>query len=212
MTLFRPVLPCLILGLALAGCTDPYGNPNRPANGALIGGATGAVLGGAVGHGTRGALIGGALGAAVGGAIGTDLARQEAELNAGLGGSGIRVVNTGSALQMTLPEDVTFATGSSAVNTGFRPALQSLADSLTRYPNSTVVVAGHTDTVGGAAYNRQLSQDRALAVAQILVAYGVSAGRITAAGYGYDQPIASNGSAAGRAQNRRVEIVITPTR
>jgi outer membrane protein OmpA-like peptidoglycan-associated protein len=200
-----------VLALGLAGCTDMYGNPDRPANGALIGGATGAVLGGAVSHGPRGALIGGALGAALGSAIGTNMARQEAELNQNLAGSGVRVINTGSALQMILPEDVTFATGSSSVNTAFRPALQSVAESLSRYPNSTVMVSGHTDTVGGAAYNRQLSQDRALSVAQILVGYGTASGRITAAGYGYDQPIASNATAAGRAQNRRVEIVITPT-
>jgi outer membrane protein OmpA-like peptidoglycan-associated protein len=197
--------------IALAGCTYTDGTANQPATGAVIGGVTGAAIGNAIGDDTRSTLIGGAIGAAVGGAIGANMARQERELNQQLAGSGAIITNTGSELRVILPEGVTFATGSSTVASGFRPALREVARSLNAYPNSTARVVGHTDTVGSAAYNQQLSQDRALSVARILIADGVSANRISYSGRGYDEPIATNATADGRARNRRVEIVITPT-
>lgn len=117
----------------------------------------------------------------------------------------------GGQLRVILPESVTFPTGSSVVNSGFRPALNEVARSLRAHPNSTVRVVGHTDNVGSMAYNQQLSVDRALAVARILIANGVPASRITYAGRNFAEPITSNATADGRAQNRRVEVVITPT-
>lgn len=122
------------------------------------------------------------------------------------------VINTGNDLRVMLPENVTFATASSTVNSGFLPALRDVAASLRRYPNSTVQVIGHTDNVGTEAYNQQLSEDRARSVARILISDGTSANRISYAGRAFRQPIASNASAAGRQQNRRVEIIITPSR
>ena len=148
----------------------------------------------------------------MGGAIGADMARQEREWNQQLAGSGAVITNTGSQLRVILPEGVTFPTGSATVASSFRPALREVAGSLNAHPNSTVRVVGHTDTVGSAAYNQQLSQDRALAVARILIRDGVPASRITYSGRGYNEPITRNATATGRAQNRRVEIVITPTR
>lgn len=201
----------LAAAVALTGCTYNNGMPNEPATGALIGGVSGAVLGKAIGDDTRSAIIGGAIGAAIGGAIGENMALQERELNQQLAGSGARITNTGSQLRVILPEDVTFPTGSAVVNTGFLPALRQVAKSLRAHPNSTVRVVGHTDHVGSAAYNKQLSLDRAQSVAQILVNYGVASSRITYSGHGFGEPITSNASASGRAQNRRVEIVITPT-
>lgn len=201
----------LAAAIALAGCVYPGGDPNRPANGALIGGLAGAVVGNAVGHTPRSAIIGGAVGAAIGGAIGADMERQERELSQQLAGTGVVVTNAGNHLQVILPESVTFPTGSAVVNPGFLPALREMARSLLTYPNSTVLVVGHTDTVGTAAFNRQLSVDRASAVARILIGYGVSNNRISYAGRGFDQPIASNATSSGRAQNRRVEVLITPT-
>jgi len=201
----------LCSAIALTGCVDAYGDPNRSANGALIGGVTGAAIGNAIGDDTRSTVIGGVVGAAIGGAIGEDLDRQERELSRQLSGTGARVSNTGNQLLVVLPESVTFPTGSAAVNSAFLPALNDLAASLRSYPNSTIVVVGHTDDVGTAAFNQQLSLDRASAVARILVRYGVSSGRISYAGRGYDDPVASNGTAGGRAQNRRVEVLITPT-
>lgn len=198
--------------IALAGCTYNDGTPNKPATGAIIGGGTGAAIGKAIGDDSKSTIIGGVIGAAVGGAIGADIARQERELNEQLAGTGAIINNTGSQLQVILPEGVTFATGSANVASSFLPALRDVARSLNAHPNSTVRVVGHTDTVGSAAYNQKLSQDRALAVARILIRDGVSQSRLAYAGRGYNEPIATNASAAGRAQNRRVEIVITPTR
>lgn len=198
--------------IAVTGCTYNDGMANQPATGAIIGGVTGAAVGNAIGNDTRSTIIGGAIGAAVGGAIGADIARQERELNQQLAGTGAVITNTGSQLRVILPEGVTFSTGSSSVASSFRPALREVARSLEAHPNSTVRVVGHTDNVGSAAYNQQLSQDRALAVARILIRDGVSSSRISYSGRGYNEPITTNATAAGRAQNRRVEIVITPTR
>lgn len=201
----------LASAVALAGCTYNNGEPNRTANGVLIGATTGAVIGTIVGDDTRSTVIGGVVGGAIGGAIGESMARQERELNQQLAGSGARITNTGSQLRVILPESVTFPTGSAVVNTAFRPALREVARSLRAHPNSTVRVVGHTDNVGSMAYNKQLSVDRALSVARILISEGVAATRITYSGRGFDEPITSNASASGRAQNRRVEVVITPT-
>jgi outer membrane protein OmpA-like peptidoglycan-associated protein len=197
--------------LALVACTDMNGAPNRPANGAIIGGLTGAALGSAIGDSRDAALIGGVVGAVVGSSIGTQLQAQEDELNRSMAGSGAQIVNTGKAIQVTLPENVTFPFGSFAVNPGFVQPLAALAQNLRRYPNSVVRVVGHTDNVGSAAYNDGLSTQRALAVSRILIANGLPSGRLTYSGQGFSQPIASNATAEGRAMNRRVEILITPT-
>lgn len=198
--------------LALAGCTYDNGTANPTATGAVVGGLTGAVAGRAIGASTGATVVGGAIGAADGGAIGANMASQELELRQSLAGTGAYVTNTGSQLLVVLPEAVTFRTGSAVVDPGFRPALRTVSESLRRHPNSTVRVVGHTDNIGTAAYNQQLSQDRAMAVARQLIAYGTTVSRITVSGRGYNEPVASNASAAGRAQNRRVEIVITPTK
>ncbi|TCM76766.1 OmpA family protein [Rhodovulum steppense] len=197
--------------LTLAGCTNPDGTANQPGTGAIIGGLTGAAAGQVIGGDTRATVIGGAVGAAVGGAIGAQMAAQERELRRSLAGTGADITNTGSQLRVILPESVTFRTASSVVDPGFRPALRAVSDSLRQHPASTVRVVGHTDNVGSAAYNNQLSQERAMAVARKLIAAGTAASRITVSGRGFYEPITSNATAAGRAQNRRVEIVITPT-
>jgi outer membrane protein OmpA-like peptidoglycan-associated protein len=198
--------------LALVACTDVTGAPNRPANGALIGGLAGAALGNAVGHSSDATIIGGVVGAVIGSSIGAQLQSQEDELNRSLAGSGAQVINTGSALQVILPENVSFAFGSSVVNQSFLRPLAALTLNLRQHPNSLVRVVGHTDNVGSAAYNIELSTQRALSVARILITDGLPSVRLTYSGQGYRQPIASNLTAAGRALNRRVEIIITPTR
>lgn len=197
--------------IALAGCTYNKNEPTMPSDGVILGGITGAALGKIIGDDTESAIIGGVIGAAVGGAIAQNMANQERELNQSLYGSGVRVVNTGSQLRVILPENVTFATGSATVNSAFRPELANVARSLKNFPASTVRILGHTDSVGSDAINKQLSWDRANAVSRILVSNGVSHTRITYSGRGSAEPITSNATAVGRAQNRRVEIIITPT-
>ena len=196
--------------LALAACTNPDGTSNQPATGAVIGGLTGAAAGQLIGGDRRATAIGGALGAAAGGAFGMQMAAQERELRQSLAGTGVGITNTGNDLRVTLPDSVTFRTASSVVDPGFHPALRSVSESLQRHPDTTVRVIGHTDNVGSASYNNQLSQERAMSVARILTGNGIRASRIAVTGRGFNEPIATNATAAGRAENRRVEIVITP--
>ncbi len=210
MTPALRILTATVTALAMAGCTYENGTANQPGTGAVIGGISGAVIGNAIGDDARSTIIGGAIGAVVGGAIGTQMENQERELRQSLAGSGADVVNNGSDLRVILPEAVTFAFGSAVVNDSFRDSLARVSASLRRHPNSSVRVVGHTDNVGSATYNDQLSRERALAVARILISNGTGAERITYMGRGFREPITSNATAAGRALNRRVEIIITP--
>lgn len=216
MTLKTPLYLAALSALTLTACVDPGaypGDPNaRTKNGAVIGGLLGAVAGAAVsgdGDELKGALIGGALGAATGAAIGSDLDKQAAELRGSLN-SNISVTNMGSYLVVNMPQDLLFATDSASLSGGLVGDLRAVAASLVKYPNSSIEVIGHTDNVGEAAYNQDLSQRRAVAVAEVLRSSGVPSGRIATYGRGEDAPIASNQTASGRAANRRVEIIIRP--
>jgi outer membrane protein OmpA-like peptidoglycan-associated protein len=204
--------------IAVAGCTYPAmvgSQPNdnkKTQQGALIGGLVGAVTGAVASDDkAKGAIFGGAVGALGGAAIGNALDRQEAELRRELDNQNIQVTNTGDRLIVTMPQDILFAVDSYTVQPGLRSDLATVAQSLQQYPNSTVQVVGHTDNTGDAGYNQGLSERRANAVADVLMNNGVPFGRIQTFGRGEDQPVASNLSEAGRAQNRRVEIVILPT-
>ena len=197
---------------AIAGCANMDGSPDRAATGGLIGAGTGALLGSIVDDGGRtGAVIGGTLGALAGTAIGGNLDRQHQELEQSLSGSGASVVNTGDQLVVTLPESITFDTGSASVHPDYVDEIAVVARSLRDNPNSTVLVVGHTDDVGATDFNQALSERRAGAVAQVLTSNGVDTWRVQTTGRAYHQPVASNDTPGGRAQNRRVEIVITPT-
>lgn len=203
---------------ALAACSDPAyqqgGERQRTGQGAAIGAAIGGVLGATRESGSdrvRNAAVGAAIGAAAGAAIGYSLDQQAAELRNDFGNGEIDVINTGSELIVRMPEAILFATDSAALNEQLRSDLRVLAGSLNKYPQSIVTVTGHTDNTGSAAYNQDLSQRRAQSVAGVLRNNGVAGGRVRTVGAGESQPIATNQTAAGRAQNRRVDITITPT-
>lgn len=196
---------------ALAGCTNLDGSANRTGTGALIGAGTGALIGNAIDNSTTGRIVGGAVGAIAGGTIGAALDQQHQRLTQDLAGSGATVVNTGNQLVVTLPESITFDTGSAIVHPDYVDEIALVARSLRENPASTVLVIGHTDNVGATDYNQALSERRAAAVAQILTSNGVAGTRVSTVGRGYGQPVASNDTPGGRAQNRRVEIIITPT-
>ena len=121
------------------------------------------------------------------------------------------MVNTGNTLVVTLPEAITFDSDSAVVQAEYVDEIAFIARSLRDNPSSTVQVIGHTDNTGSTAHNQTLSERRAAAVATILTGNGVETWRVQTAGVGYSRPIASNDTPGGRAQNRRVEIVITPT-
>lgn len=219
MRLNKILLAGLASSLALSACVQPGpydpNDPNRRArNGAMLGALTGAALGAATGDANDkksdriigGALIGGMLGAGVGNA----LDQQAAELQQNIQTNGVQIINDGNQLRVVMPEGILFPVDSAAVQPGIMNDLYTVADSLNRYPNSRVQVVGHTDNTGTAAYNQDLSERRAQAIASVLRAGGVNGGRISAFGRGESQPVASNLTAAGKAQNRRVEIVIIP--
>jgi len=216
-----PIALSMTAVLALSACmnTGPT-NIDDPNYRAQQGALSGAMLGGLIGVATgdtkderlRSGVLGATLGAVAGGAIGANLDAQAAEMRSRLGNPNVTVTNMGTYLLVNLPESVTFATDSSAVRADLQADLRSIAANLVSYPNSRIQVLGHTDDTGTAAYNFDLSQLRAQSVRDILVGAGVPANRIAAVGMGEDRPIASNATITGRAQNRRVEIIITPLR
>ena len=201
--------------LALSACVNPNAYPDNPnartQNGAIIGGMAGAFLGAQSGEDRLAkAVVGGAIGAALGGAIGQTLDQQAAELRAI--NPSFSVTNMGDYLVVNMPQDVLFSVDSASLRPDLIADLGSVAQNLLSYPNSRIEVIGHTDNSGSAAYNQDLSQRRAVAVAEVLRNSGVPSGRIATYGRGEDAPVASNQTDYGRAQNRRVEIIIRPTR
>lgn len=204
--------------LILSGCVTPESAANRKPGdnttaGTIMGGLIGAIAGmemSSKGDRKKGAVVGAIVGAAAGNAIGQSLDEQAADLRRDLNNNQVNVTNTGSELIVTMPQDILFALDSAAVRSDLRRDLGVVAGNLQAYPNSTISIEGHTDNTGTANYNRILSQRRANAVADILVNNGVPPARLYAVGRGENEPVASNLSATGRAQNRRVEIVIRP--
>lgn len=187
----KTALIALVSGaLVLSACTnpaslDPNTDPNKNANsgavaGALVGAGVGAILGG--GNTVRNAAIGAAAGAIVGAGVGSILDQQAADIRQSLANDGITVVNTGSQLVVTLPQDITFDTGSSAIRPSLQSDLQKLAANFVKYENSNIQVTGHTDNVGEADYNQTLSEQRAGAVSAVLINGGVGANRISVSG------------------------------
>lgn len=218
MILKHPLLLLSAAAVALTACTSPdqqTANPRqRTQEGAVLGGILGAtaglLTGGDSGERARGALIGGAIGAGVGAAVGYNLDKQAAELQQDFSDGRIQIINNGDHLVVRMPQDILFAVDSASVNSGLQSDLRVLAKSLQRYPGSTIEVVGHTDSDGSASYNYDLSQRRANAVASILISSGVASSRINAYGRGEDDPIATNLTPEGKAQNRRVDIIIRP--
>jgi outer membrane protein OmpA-like peptidoglycan-associated protein len=204
--------------VATAACTtNPYTGRqeiSRTAVGAVLGAGAGYVLGDIVGGRNDRAerIIGAGIGAIAGGAVGAYMDRQEAELRRETAGTGVSIIREGDELLLRMPAGITFDFDSYAIRPEFRATLNEVAQTLVAYPQTYVDVLGHTDSIGSAAYNQRLSEQRAQAVANYLVAQGVNLARIATRGHGYAMPIATNDTEAGRAQNRRVEIKIVPVR
>ena len=201
--------------LMLGGCADMNQSQRSTAQGAGIGAAAGAVLGALTAGGNTGssAMQGAALGAAVGAAGGylwnRHLEEQKQQMQAASAGTGVQVSQTAdNRLKINVPADAGFAVGSAALSARLQPVLAQLAGGLRANPSETVQVIGYTDSTGGDAINVPLSRSRARSVRDDLVARGVAAPRITTAGMGAADPVASNATAQGRALNRRVEIFV----
>ncbi|WP_265519531.1 OmpA family protein [Nitratireductor luteus] len=208
----------VIAGFA-AGCvtsTDPYTGQQKISNtaggaalGALAGAGAGLLAGG---DDRRNALIGAGIGALAGGSIGAYMDQQEAQLRGQLQGTGVSVTRQGDYIVLNMPSNITFTTDSASIQPAFYPTLNSVALVLKKYNQTLVDVYGHTDSTGSDQHNLDLSRRRAASVADYLVAQGTSGQRFAVIGVGEAQPIASNATPEGRAQNRRVEIRLSPLR
>jgi outer membrane protein OmpA-like peptidoglycan-associated protein len=205
------------LTLTSACMTDPVTGEQRISRAGIgaLGGAVGGYLLGDLIGGRRDRtekIVGAGIGAIAGAGIGNYMDRQEREIRERTAGTDVEVVRRGDDLILNMPSGITFATDSANVQPQFRPTLDQVADVLDRYNQTYVDVYGHTDSTGSAQYNQGLSERRAGAVADYLVSRGVESARLETLGYGLTQPIASNDTVEGRAENRRVEIKIVPIR
>lgn len=205
-----------VISLVVAGCSQPMTQTQKgTAIGAGTGAAVGAGLGQLIGGDTEGTLIGAGIGAALGGTVGGFYAnymeKQELAMRQQLAGvEGASIQRDAEVLAVTFKSDVLFDVNSYSVKSGGYDELQRVAGVLNNYPQTSIQIAGHTDSTGSEQYNMQLSRQRAEAVKNVLVGYGVAPARLITIGYGESKPIASNANEAGRQINRRVAITITP--
>jgi outer membrane protein OmpA-like peptidoglycan-associated protein len=211
----------VVIAMTLAACEGMPRPSDRPfenwEKGAAIGAVGGAVLG-AVAYKrdrTKGAVIGAVGGGLAGGAVGAYMDSQKRDLEKNLA----KEIQSGQARVEKMPNDVVritmtsqtaFDTDSTAIKPGFHTTLDKLADVVVRYGKTTLTIVGHTDNVGSNQYNQQLSQRRALSVAQYFESKRVDPLRLATSGKGETQPVASNASEGGRQANRRVEIYLEP--
>ncbi|KQT85491.1 OmpA family protein [Aurantimonas sp. Leaf443] len=212
------ILVAMCAGL-LAGCTaNPYTGEqqiSRTMGGAGLGAGVGALGGYVIGRATgidpgRAALVGAGVGLIGGGSIGAYMDNQEAQLRQQLQGTGVSVTRVGDRIILNMPSNITFPTDQASILPAFYPTLNSVAIVLRKFDKTIVDVYGHTDSQGSDGYNLQLSQQRASSVSQLLASQGVSPNRLNTQGFGESRPVASNATEDGRAQNRRVEISISP--
>lgn len=207
----RKLILSLVAICFLSACaTDPYtgeSKVSKTAWGSGIGALAGAGIGALVG-GEKGALVGAGIGAAGGAGVGGYMDIQASRLREELVGTGVQVQKVGENVRLIMPSNITFDTDSAVFKPVFNNILTSVAKVINEFDKTKVQVIGYTDNTGSAAYNDKLSKQRAQAVANYLKLRGVSAARLMVYGYGENNPIASNATAAGREQNRRVEITL----
>ena len=214
------LLTSLCLAMGVSGCTtiNPYSGEEQTSN-AVKGGAIGAATGALVGvlssskkDRGKGALIGAASGAAIGGGVGYYMDVQEAKLRQKMKGTGVSVTRNGDQIILNMPNNVTFDSNASQLKPAGANTLSGVAMVLKEYEDTRVHIIGHTDSSGSRELNMRLSEQRAESVGTALITMGVDASRLSMSGVGPDQPVASNSTAAGKAQNRRVTLTLSPTK
>ncbi len=203
--LFVWVLIISFLAVSM-GCADW----NRTKKGAAIGAGSGAAVGGIIGYATgytvAGILIGAVVGGAAGAYIGNYMDKQAAEIERDI--EGAKVERVGEGIKITFSSGILFDVDQSNVKDQYRSELADLSRILNKYEDTNILLAGYTDSTGSEEYNLGLSKKRADSVANYLATQNVNAARFSTDGYGMSQPVATNDTAAGRAQNRRVEVAI----
>ncbi len=215
----KPVLALLVAATFLSACTtDPFTGEQKPSNtvvgagtGAGVGAITGAIIGAAVSADVRkAALIGAGIGLLTGGGIGAYMDHQEAKLRRQLEGTGVSVSREGDSIVLDMPSNITFDTDQADIKPQFYETLNSVALVFKEYKQTLINVVGNTDSTGDPNHNFDLSRRRAASVAQYMSAQQLDPNRFSVEGHGATDPIASNATPSGRAQNRRVEITILP--
>jgi outer membrane protein OmpA-like peptidoglycan-associated protein len=205
--------------VVLGACktTDPYTGEEKISStskgagiGAIAGAVIGALSGGDAQERRKRALIGAGVGGLAGGAVGAYMDKQEAELRKKMQGTGVSVTRKGDQITLNMPSSISFRSGSAELNHAFHNALDGVVMVAKKYDKTIIEVDGHTDSVGNPEFNQKLSEQRAAAVAQHLIANGVKKERTITIGAGEMHPIASNETEEGRAHNRRVELTLLP--
>ena len=208
-TLAFALLAVVLLALMLMSCASF----SRKEKGAVIGASAGAVVGGVVGNNTgsttRGAIIGAAVGGTVGAIIGHQMDQQAKEIKQQVAGATVERV--GEGIQVTFASGLLYDFDADRVRPAAAENLRNLATTLGRYRDTDLLIVGHTDSVGGDAYNQALSERRALSVSEFLIGEGVASRRLHSAGRGENEPLSSNAMDSGRQANRRVEVAIFAT-
>ncbi|WP_411766003.1 OmpA family protein [Winogradskyella sp. A3E31] len=206
----------LLVVVAFTNC-KAIDNANNAQKGGVIGAAGGAVIGAIIGNnvgkggnGELGAVIGGVVGGTAGVLIGRKMDKQAQEIEAEIPGAQVERVDNGIVLTFDEKSGVYFDTNKYNINAASRETLDKLAGVFIEYPDTNILVVGHTDSTGEADYNMTLSKNRAYSVTNYLTGKGLSSGRFTTNWFGETQPMHDNSSAAGRSKNRRVNIAILP--
>ncbi|MEO1303978.1 MAG: OmpA family protein [Pseudomonadota bacterium] len=204
----KTTLTVIAAAALLAGCQNVSNRTlGTAAGGAIIGAGVGMIAGG---DDKRNAAIGAVVGGLAGAAVGVYMDRQEEALRQQTAGTGIEVERVGDQIALNLPSGITFDVNSAAIKGDFYGPLDQVSTTLIEYPKTAIDVVGHASSDGDDAYNQQLSERRADSVSAYLRNSGVQTVRLNAFGMGETQPIADNATQAGRAANRRVEILLTP--
>ena len=203
---FTVALAALTVSTGMTGCASMNNTERGAAVGAGAGGAIGAVIGRQTGNTARGAIIGAVVGGAAGAVIGRRMDQQAQELEQNLPAA--EVERVGEGIAVTFESGVLFPFNSSDILPAGRENLRQLANSLRNYPGTTVLIVGHTDSVGSDEYNMGLSYRRAESARSFLAQQGIESSRVRVEGRGESEPVADNSTEAGRQQNRRVEVAI----
>ncbi|MBD3346998.1 MAG: OmpA family protein [Chitinivibrionales bacterium] len=199
----KGIILSLLLVVVYAGCSKTAGGG---VFGGILGGSLGALIGKRTGNTAAGVIIGSAIGGAAGAAIGNYMDKQAAELEEDL--ENAKVERVGEGIKITFDSGILFKFDSSTLTADAGENVREMADVLKKYDDTNILVQGYTDSIGTKEYNQELSEERALSVAEKLIALDVDNDRLKVEGYGEQMPVADNSTPRGRAQNRRVEIAV----
>ena len=199
------LISTLVLSVFVYGC-----GASNAVKGGVIGGVGGGVVGGVIGHYAGNTVLGAIIGAAVGGTagalIGNYMDKQAEEMQNDIAGA--KIERVGEGIKITFDSGILFASNSSTLESQAKMNIDKLAVILNKYPDTNILVTGHTDADGSDAFNQTLSEQRARSVSNYTMSQGVSSSRLSIIGLGEKEPIASNETVDGKRQNRRVEIAI----